>query len=355
MPKIPDFNVVETPRGWMVSVPPMLSSTGKRKRKYWKTKTEAKTFAGKVRETYKGGVRGGMIDAALAMDARRAAEVLEGTGISLMEAARIAKAKLGNAADRETFKVRYDRALAGGEEHWSDRYKLDMDRIPRWVPESFMKKPCGGIDRETIIEALQKAGPKKASTLHKRAALIMAALGFQPRHRKTTEVSILTKDQKKALLAACEGAEERRLIALLLYAGIRPDASNGEIRRLKWEDVGAVSIYVPADTSKTNSDRLIPMSPVLKKELEGRPKKGLVAPAGWKKTWQRIRKDAGISHMQDVTRHTFASHFLMWKGEDACKAAMGHTANSSTLFRHYRRAVTKAAAVRYFSAASGSR
>lgn len=60
-----------------------------------------------------------------------------------------------------------------------------------------------------------------------------------------------------------------------------------------------------------------------------------------------IRKAAGVT-AHDVTRHTFASHFLAWQGEASTKNAMGHTAGSSTLFRHYRRAVTEEAGKTYF-------
>jgi integrase len=75
--------------------------------------------------------------------------------------------------------------------------------------------------------------------------------------------------------------------------------------------------------------------------LKGHPASGPVAPAGWRRSWQRIRKEAGIGHMQDVLRHTFASHYLAAYGEDAAKQALGHAAGSTTLFRHYRRAVTE--------------
>lgn len=151
-----------------------------------------------------------------------------------------------------------------------------------------------------------------------------------------------TPDQQEAVLAACKDAGERFAVALLLYAGIRPDAETGEISRLDWENVSKSEIYVPQDASKTGADRIIPIRPVLRRALKGHPKAGPVIPANWKRVWQRIRKDAGIGHLQDVLRHTFASHHLAAFGDDSTKAVMGHTANSSTLFRHYRRAVTEA-------------
>lgn len=135
----------------------------------------------------------------------------------------------------------------------------------------------------------------------------------------------------------------------LALAGIRPDATYGEIAKLAWSDFSRKGIHIREDVSKTGSDRIILIPPVLTSILKGRPKSGPVAPPNWRRSWQRIRKDAEISDLQDVMRHTFASHYLMWKGEEATKAAMGHTANSNTLFRHYRRAVTEEDAVEFFT------
>jgi integrase len=134
-----------------------------------------------------------------------------------------------------------------------------------------------------------------------------------------------------------------RVVALLLFAGIRPDAEAGEISRLQWEAVGETEIYVSPEVSKVG-DRHVPITPRLRRLLRGHPKSGSVVPAGWRRAWQRIRRVSGISEMQDVCRHTFASNHLAAFGEDATKQAMGHTAGSSTLFRHYRRAITRESA-----------
>ncbi|MCP5534390.1 MAG: hypothetical protein H7A48_14565 [Akkermansiaceae bacterium] len=136
------------------------------------------------------------------------------------------------------------------------------------------------------------------------------------------------------------------MVALLLFAGVRPDSEHGEISRLDWSAVGEVEIYLSPDVSKVG-DRHVPISRRLARLLRGRPESGPVIPANWKRVWTRIRRLAGITE-QDITRHTFASNFLAAHGEDAAKAAMGHTRGSDTLFRHYRRAVTKDAAVRFF-------
>ena len=350
MARIPEFNAVETPRGWMVSIPAAMTATGKRRRKYFAGKTAAEKFAANLRKQHGAGVRGAMIPLTLANQAAEAARILDGSGVSLVEAARLAVARIATTASKETFRDRYARAMLWGEQHWRDRYRTDMERIPRWAP-SLMPLACGVIDREKIDAALQEGCSLARSTLDMRAARVLAVLGFRERHRKTAEIHILDAQQQAAVLDACEGPDERRAVALLLYAGIRPDAESGEIARLDWQNVGEAEIYVPQNASKTGADRLIPIRPVLRRELKGHPLDGPVIPANWKRRWARIRKAAGIGHMQDGLRHTFASHHLVAYGEEATKAALGHAAGSATLFRHYRRAVTAAAGRAFFGEA----
>jgi len=340
MARTPQFTPVETPQGWMVSIPQAMTATGKRRRKYFAGKTAAEKFASSLRQQHGAGLRGAMIPLSLAHQAAEASRILDGSGISIVEAARLAVARIATSASRETFRDRYARAMLWGEEHWSGRYRSDMDKIPRWVP-SLLPLACGSIDRARIETALQESGALARSTVDMRAARVLAVLGFRERHRKSPTIHVLTADQQQAVLAACRTADERRVVALLLYAGIRPDAESGEISRLLWQNVGKAEIYVPQSASKTGSDRLVPIRPVLRRLLKGHPASGPVAPAGWRRAWQRIRKQAGIASMQDVLRHTFASHYLAAFGEDAAKQALGHAAGSTTLFRHYRRAVTE--------------
>lgn len=347
MARAPKFKAIKTPGGWMVSIPQGMTATGERKRRYFPGKTEAEKFAAALRKSHASGMRGGLIPVSLAHQAAEAERILDGSGISIVEAARLAVARIATTASKETFRERYSRAMLWGEMHWSDRYRTDMERLHRWVP-SLMPVACGVIDRPRIEQALQEAGTLARSTLDMRARYVLAVIGFRERHRKSEVIHMLTPDQQEAVLEACQTHDERRAVALLLYAGIRPDAESGEISRLEWQHVGAADIYVPQEASKTGSDRHIPITPALRRELQGHPTSGSVAPSGWRRAWRRIRKEAGIGHMQDVLRHTFASHYLAAYGEDATKQAMGHTAGSSTLFRHYRRAVTESQGREFF-------
>lgn len=348
MGRRPNFEPVKTEMGWMVSVPAGMSGTGKRVRRFFPDPKKAAKYGASLRAKHAAGVRG-LIPVETAMQAVAALKILEPVGISLIEAARLAAAMRGGATVTESFRKRWLRVVPEGETRWSDRYAADMGKIPRWVGPSFMKTPCAEISDERIREALRKYGASSPSTLLMRRARVLAVLNWKEERvrRSSSAIQILSVSQCARVLRAAESSEQRRVIALLLFAGIRPDAEFGEVTKLEWSAVGKSEIYVSPQVSKVG-DRHVPLTPRLQRLLRGHPEDGLVAPAGWRRAWQRIRKEAEISEMQDVLRHTFASNFLAAFGEEATKQAMGHTQGSATLFRHYRRAVTAEAGKRFF-------
>jgi len=349
MPKRPVFKPLETPDGWMVSIPASMSGIGKRQKRYFPEFKEAERFAKSLRGDYHQGLRGGTIPPELAIDAARAAAILEPYGLTLVEAARQVAERIEAGASPETFRERYLSFCAEMEAHWSDAHRAQMHRIPRWLPADFMDTKLVSLNPERVREALLRRNRRLfESTIKGRVTRIMAVANGRGGRRRQAKFEILTGDQVSALLGACTTQGERWVASLLLYAGIRPSMEDGEISRLEWEAVRADDIYISTAVSKTGADRHIPITPVLRKALKGHPREGLVLPSGFRKRWQEIRRQAGISGMKDATRHTFASHFLAAFGDHAAKQAMGHTAGSDTLFRHYRRAVTEAAGKAYF-------
>jgi integrase len=200
-----------------------------------------------------------------------------------------------------------------------------------------------------IDRLLRANGSTASSTLAMRRARVLAVLRFRERHRRTRgAVSVTDLAGVLRVFDACESDAQRRVVALLAFAGIRPDTSDGEISRLDWSAVGKTEIYVSPEVAKTKTDRHVPITPALRSWLAGHPAEGPVCPPNWQRAWKAIRKASGISQHRDLLRHTFASHFLAAYGDHACKMAMGHQAGSDVLFRHYRRAVTAAAGKSYF-------
>ncbi len=349
MPKTPKFNPIPTASGWMVSLPPNMTGAGKRERRFFTDEREALKLAKRLRAEYQVGNRGGLIDAGLARMAADAAKILEPWGVSILDAAReIAKQYAANRAASgadETFGERYQRFTAANENRWSGRYRSDMEKIPRWVGGDFMATPCALIVGSVIESALRANGAASPSTVKARRARVVAVVAAKGKGERSGPPEIMTVRECAAMVRACRSAPERWAVALLLFAGVRPD---GELGRLDWSDVGRDHITIHPETSKTGTDRHIPIKPRLARLLRGRPADGPVIPPNWQRRIKTIRKDAGISGKQDITRHTFASHYLAAFGESATPHAMGHTEGSTTLFRHYLRAVLDHAGQRYF-------
>jgi hypothetical protein len=351
MPKTPTFAPRNSGRkGWEVSIPGSMTQSGKQVRKFFATEKLAAQFSAELRRKYHAGQRGGIISYELAVMAESAANLLDPHGATIMDAARdfVARKEREAAQSPETFYERYMAAMLDGEMRWSDRYRLDMDRLPRWVGERIMGMRLADLTPEIIAEELKVCGAISQSTIQARARYVSAIQNYAPRHRKKSEIAIMTPRQCGQMLRAAESPAERRAVALLLWAGIRPSAEDGEITRLDWHAVGESEIYVGRSVSKTKTDRHIPITPRLHRLLRGHPKRGAVVPPNWRRVYARLRGAVeGIAGQQDVTRHTFASYYLAAYGDHAAKQAMGHT-EGRTLFRHYRKAVTEADGKRFF-------
>lgn len=344
-----DGTKVGTGSEWYVFTPASMTPDGKVRRTYFPTEQDAEKLAKKLRAQYHAGVRHASIPPMLAKDAAEAAKILEGLGVSLTDAARAYAEKVRVTGTTDTFQQRFDRFVSENETIWSDRYRRDFEKLPNKLPPEFLKRKVAEITEEHVMEAAGFAATG-ATAIDTRARHIRAAIGCKRKKGKKKPTQIFTAEQVKALLKAAKKGPERRAVALMLFAGVRPDAEDGELVKLLWEDVDAKHVHIRADIAKTGHERLIPIKPRLARLLKGHPKTGKIVPAQWRKTIQQIRKDAGIDGTlyQDASRHTFASHFLVAFGEDAAKEAMGHTANSRTLFVHYRKAVTAAAGKAYF-------
>lgn len=345
MPKVPSFTPKLTIRGWSISIPPTFTGSGKRERRFFTDEKTADRFAGSLRSKLRSGQTGGVIPYDLALDAAKAIELLKPHGLTLLDAAKEVSARIEKAGTSETFAERHAAVMLANEARWRANYMESIEKMPRWLPEWFLSTQCNLIDKEVISRAL--AGPTARSTKDLRGRYVSAVLGHRERHHKSEHIAILTPAEAAKLIRACESKQELWAISLLLFAGIRPDSQSGEISKLDWSDVGKAEIYISPGIAKTGTDRHIPITPRLKRLLHGHPKSGTVIPSNWKKVHQRLRKAAGIT-ASDVLRHTFASNYLAAYGEKACKDAMGHTAGSSVLFRHYRRSITEEAGKRFF-------
>ncbi len=333
----------------MVAVPASLSPDGRFSRRYYKSEKAAEAHAQKLRSEYHKGHRGTALDVVEARDAARALTILKKHGVTLTAAAKFYAEKMAGDRSAESFGERLARHIDQNEAHWSARYYKDFRLLEKRLPKWLLRMKVGAIDADEIDKAARE-GVKGTTAIAIRKRMIRSAIACKAKAPPKRKPKIFTKKQVDALLNACETDQERRAVGLMLFAGVRPDAENGEITKLRWEDVNGHHIHIRAEASKTGTDRLIPLRLRLRRLLKGRPKTGKVVPPNWKRLIQRIRRTAGIdgTEYQDAARHTFASHHLVAYGESKTKDAMGHAAGSRTLFQHYRQAVTANQGKEYF-------
>lgn len=121
--------------------------------------------------------------------------------------------------------------------------------------------------------------------------------------------------------------ESAPALGIMLWAGIRPK----EVSRLKWEDIDMEEniITITSNTSKTGGVRHVEILAVLKKWLlkYQNGKTGKICPPDWIRKWKSIRDSAGFKGIwtNDVLRHTFASYHLKYfKNLIRLQSEMGH-------------------------------
>lgn len=97
--------------------------------------------------------------------------------------------------------------------------------------------------------------------------------------------------------------------ALTLFAGIRPDWKDGEIKKLKAKDFrfDTEVILIEPEASKVNEKRTIKMQPNLIQWLKKYPLEEypIIPPRRFRDLWVDVREQRKLTH--DVMRHTFIS------------------------------------------------
>ncbi len=351
MPRRPQLEVTETPKGYKLEVPATLSATGKRERYYYADPKAAKKHSVAVLKAYhERGTKAGVLDPALASEAMRAEEMLKPFGVSLLAAVRDYVTRNSATGARLTVGeawTAYEALLVknGRSDSSIADYKRDRKSLPDW----FFALKVGDATAAKIEKALDDCTANRGKAWNRKLREIRAVL----REATRTEVKPATVKRKDPVILDQEAvagvmkmakAEGCALpFALLFFAGIRPQ---GELSRLSWGDIRENEIAVSSEVSKTDDDRHIPIMPNLRQWLD-LCKGGDIQPTNWEKKYQAIRKAFGISD-QDVARHTFGSAFYRLHTETETIQAMGHT-SFKTFERFYKRAVTKDEATKFFS------
>jgi integrase len=168
---------------------------------------------------------------------------------------------------------------------------------------------------------------------------------------------------RRALLAAADD-DMKHVIALLLFAGLRPEA---ELQRLDWSAIDLKDRSIDIAASKNSaSHRFVKISDNLATWLESAKRdSGAVSVRGnyYNEKLRRVREKAARELPRagtpcpsledwpiDCLRHTFASmHYAAFKNAHETSEQMGHAGDLKTFFRYYRNRVKENEALAFWS------
>ncbi len=344
---------------WVVNLPPLLSSTAKRERRYFDTKKGAETFCTQQRirlENY--GTASTTLPAGKIEQAAAAFEKLNGTGIGLLEAVEQVLEWKRSRENSVTFKSMFESFIGAKKGKRSAPYLTALRcTLPRFA--GLHQKLACEITASEIENQLSGMTPSVHNAFLR---YLRAVFNFGIRrgwcdenpikriemHSLKMRREILTNAQVIALLKAVYENDFELLPYHLLsiFAGIRPK----EVERLTWSNINMEEqfIEVPDEKSKTSIRRIVEMDPLLVRWLEYYIRKGdnavgdVTPSSNLRERLRAIRKAAGFERWpQDAPRRTFASCWLaVYSDVNRLNSLMGHT-SPEMLWRHYHRAVTQ--------------
>ena len=365
MAKAIKFKPTHTPKGWRINVPASVTGTT-RKREFFPTREKANARAAELRERFaEHGSQAIQLTQRQQTDADVALEILDGRG-TLTDAARCFVQHL----ERERKSVTFEELTNDYRE--TRPLSKDADTTYRLLSARFGKYFDGlktfEVTPKNIDDALAAEGlsPATRNTYLRRFTTLFRfgikrgyheknpadLLDPLPIERRVPDV--LTPEQARTFLEAAqtlEGGDALAYIVLCLLCGIR----SGEAHRVKWDDVKLEgdnpTVYL--QYTKTGVDRYVDLEPnavawlSLIKNREGYCSKLTKHQRIWR--LRKLRKIAGITDWQNHTlRHTACSYYWAYhKDEGALTNWAGHTIQIN--LKHYRRAITREDAVRFWS------
>ena len=292
------------------------------------------------------------------VEARAAAQVLEGTGLSLVEAAKHVRAALDQTLQSQSFEHGMRSYLS---EIWA-KFKDRRESQPRREPKHWrsVKRSVAKLSplyarslREIRPDDIRPLlGGMTSSSLKGHLRNLHAAFGYCVEQGWLEDNPIRRLKKMRADLASAErkiqtftAAEVSRIMdavvrvdrrfapyfAVCFFAGVRPEA----VAKMSWSDVSENGhLYIPNSANKTGHAYTVEINPTLRAWLdwwhktEG-PSAGPLLPfsaSSLKRFRNRIIREAGIQRwIQDGARKTFATaHRETFKRKELTAEALGH-------------------------------
>jgi len=385
MPKKPSLQIKEDQsrsKPFYFSIPGTCSASGKRERRFFDTKSEAKT-AREVELTRMANF--GISQASLPSEVRRdavraekllgphgltlyeatkqfveAKEVLDVIGCSVIEAARShLRSELARTKSCSFSELMTEFIESKEQEQLSGDYLKQIRRTETVFAEEFGAVRACDLTTKMIRHGLS-GFDEKLATYSAHLRVLKAALNFGIQHdylatnpaekikhpkQAPREVKILSNDQVKALLdsALAKDPEMLAFFAVGIFAGLRPT----ELHALEWRDInfgrGEIFVRHRDANAKERVGRSVPIQPNLKKWLKAvQGSKGSATPQfNFRKRFEATRRaaDARLKEQKlqkqatladkwdaDCMRHSAASNWDALTGNLAQTALwLGHT------------------------------
>jgi len=224
-------------------------------------------------------------------------------------------------------------------------YELGPDEIDNWF-NSLDIVPATRNNYRRILSVLFKFAVKRG---YCGESIISKT---DPVTIDTPPPGILTVEQASRILAVVSADPELGLlpgITIGLFAGLR----SCELKQINWEEINLSTgnIEVTAEKSKSRRRRLVTVSPNLLAWLKPfAHEHGLLLPPNWYGRLRRLKELANIQDWPDnAMRHSFASyHYARHQSADKTAFQLGHQ-DTKILFEHYRELVPREEAKRYWS------
>jgi integrase/recombinase XerD len=358
---------------WVLDIPAELSDTGARQRPYFKDIEEARLKASEIRaRKHNLRIEVGSFPEILKHDALRAIELVHSIDpkATLFQAAQLFADAHAAKARSVTFAELFDLYL----ELKNDRSKVYLNELTitkRRLAQFHDRRVCDiqAPELESFLVKL-RPGARNAVMRYLRAIFNVGVrrqylssnpilqLEFVRRPRK--EVEILLPEQFRAMLE-CALRDDPGLVPFLVvcgFAGVRPD---GEAVKIEWSDYDWAEgrLEVRPEITKTNQRRFVELEPCAREWLNvylerGESVAGLMAKftseSSLRDHREANRKAAGITHWANsILRHSYASYWAtLHDNIDKLLFMLGHS-SLEMLRRHYRKAVPKTEAEKYFS------
>jgi site-specific recombinase XerD len=313
-------------------------------------------------------------------DAIAALSLLEGTGLTLAQAAALARKHRRTPADDVTVQAAIHRLLIEKEaENLRVRSVRDLRNRLNVFAQTFGERLVGDVTQnevETWLRDLRGISERSAEGLSERSKknyLITVRTFFNwaisKGHRgadnpaaaiSTPKIdweapSILTVAEARRLLSSARTEQDGQLLACVvlgLFAGIRTN----EITRLEWSalDLAEGILTIGPQIAKKRRLRVLELMPNCIAWLKTVPDRtGRIAPGRYEMRWAAFVKKAGFpdwgENRSNAMRHSFGSyHYALYSDAAKTAAMLGHRANDQVLFDSYRSLARKKDAEAYF-------